>query len=91
MKGQLAQGTDFSPVLSANPGQDSLIRRLLLCEPSFRELCEDYLTVLDLIEAFDPDAAPGQKGAFEEYVRLGAELELDIKRALLRSSQKSGS
>ena len=91
MNGRLAQGPDFSRVLSAHPDHATLIRRLLLCDPSFRELCEDYLTVLDMIAGFGPGAALQKGGAFEEYVRLGAELELDIARALQRSPQWSGS
>lgn len=82
--------SDFSRVLSAHPDKAALVRTMLLKDPSFRDMCEDYLTVLDIIAAFDLDAAPGQKGALEEYDRLGIELECEIARALSRSTEKSG-
>lgn len=90
MQRRWTQGPDFSRILTAHPDQAATIRRLLLCDPAFRELCEDYLTVLDMIANFDPRAAPDGGDLPEEYVRLGVELERDIARALLRSTPRPG-
>jgi uncharacterized protein YdcH (DUF465 family) len=84
MPGRPTQATDFSRVIDRHPEQAALVRRLLLSDPSFRDLCEDYQLLLDMIADF---AANATSVTPREYTVLSQELELDIARALLRSGE----
>ena len=78
---------DFSRVIARYPEQTALIRRLLLREPSFRQVCEDFLFLLDTLAGFESRTKPLSAAEQEDYSRLRTELELEITRRLLSSDE----
>lgn len=74
----------FEPVIALHPNEAADVRRLLLSSPAFREICEDYLLVREMIADLETQAAPGIEKARSEYFQLASDLELDIARALRR-------
>jgi hypothetical protein len=70
--------------MAMHPHEAASIRRLLLSSPEFREICEDYLLLREMIADLDAQASPDIENARGEYVQLAADLELDIERALAR-------
>ena len=77
---------DFERIIERHPSQASLIRKSLLSNPDFRQLCEDYLLLLEMIAELEAKPSGELFEVRKEYATLSAELELDISRALLRLS-----
>jgi hypothetical protein len=77
-------GRNFELVMAMHPHAVARIGRLLLSSPTFREICEDYLLLREMIADLDAQASPDIENRRIEYVLLAAELELDIERALAR-------
>lgn len=87
MRSPRTQKADFSCVIDRYPEHAVLIRRLLLSDLSFRELCQDYQLLRDIITDFHASATSGMPDVPQEYATLRMELELDIVRSLQRSSE----
>ncbi len=77
---------DFGLIIKRYPRKSALVRRLLLQDPDFRQLCEDYLTVMQMIVDVDSKTSAGSRDSRTEYANLASALELDISRALLQFS-----
>jgi hypothetical protein len=56
----------------------------LLSSPTFREICEDYLLVRQMIADLDVRASPDIENARIDYLQLAADLELEIERMLAK-------
>lgn len=76
----LTSVSSFTPVLDLYPGHAARIWRLLLSSPSFRDLCEDYLLLLEMMADLQASGLPDHEPALDEYRRLGCDLERDIAR-----------
>ena len=86
-----SQGSfDFSAVLRRFPEQSNLVRRRILEDLAFRELCEDYaLARLTLDHLNDVPTAAKQADRIAEYVGIVEELEVEISEALTSASSDS--
>lgn len=71
---------DFRRVVARYPAQGALVRRLLLSDLTFRNVCEDYLLLLDTIVEIEKQAAP--RADHDDCARLRAELESDMATLL---------
>ena len=76
----LTSVSSFSPIYDRYPDHAALIRRLLLSKPSFRDLCEDYLLLLDMMSDLQGSGLAVRDAALDEYRRLKLDLERDIAR-----------
>ena len=54
METRRARQVPFEVVIERHPEQASLIRRLLVANTDFRQLCEDYLLVREMIVELEP-------------------------------------
>jgi hypothetical protein len=75
---------DVGRIIERHPRQAALVRQLILRNPDFRQLCEDYLLLTEMIAQADTGASEDSRETRKEYADLGAALELDISRALQR-------
>jgi hypothetical protein len=75
-------GQSFEAVIALHPQAAGDVRQLLLSNPTFREVCEDYLLVRQMIADLDAQSSPDIETARKEYLQLAADLALDIERAL---------
>ena len=76
---------DFSRLFAMYPEKAALVRRLLLSDPTFRHVCEDYLLLLDTIIEIDRQTVP--RAGQDDCARLRTELELDIATLLLKAAE----
>lgn len=77
-------GRSFEPVIALHPLAAAEVRQLLLSSPTFREICEDYLLVRQMIADLDVRASPDIENARIDYLQLAADLELEIERMLAK-------
>ncbi len=74
----------FECVIELHPERADLIRRLLMANSGFRQLCEDYRLVTEMISGTDAIPSKPSREIHSEYVRLRHDLETDIAIALER-------
>ncbi len=78
------QPSRFECVINLHPRQATLIRRLLVSNGGFRELCDDYVLLCEMTAELDAGIATGHPEVRAEYARLATELEQEIARALAK-------
>ena len=71
---------DLDKVVERFPGYGALIRRLMLQDKTFRELCEDYLAACSSLAWFQ--SAEEARPEVAEFALLIQELEEEISNAL---------
>lgn len=79
-----ARQSPFEVVIERHPEQAGLIRRLLVAKSEFRQLCEDYLLLREMIAELEARTSTDQHEMRSEYAQLSTELEHDIAQALSR-------
>jgi hypothetical protein len=71
---------DLIRVVERFPGYGALIRRLVLQDKAFRELCEDYLAACSSLAWFE--ASTESRPEVAEFTLLIQQLEEEISNAL---------
>jgi hypothetical protein len=79
---------DFTRLIVRFPDHSDQIRALLLRDPTFRQLCEEYLLLLFTMTGFETRLPPVPHAHRQDYVQLCAELEVEIRRFLHRSADR---
>jgi uncharacterized protein YdcH (DUF465 family) len=74
----------FECVIALHPAKADLIRRLLMANSDFRQLCDDYRQVTDTIAQLDAIPETTSREIHSDYVRLRHDLAADITSALER-------
>jgi hypothetical protein len=69
-------------VLARFPEHWPVIRRLLLANAAFAELCADYETCLEHLHSLSPATAPDFESEVAEYRETARELEQEIGRVV---------
>jgi hypothetical protein len=78
----------FECVIDLHADKADLIRRLLVANSDFRQLCDDYRLVIEMIAEIDAAPTKALPDIHSEYLRLRNELETDIAHALERLASK---
>jgi len=70
------------PILLLYPDDISSIKRLLVSETNFAEICDDYCLIVDEIRKYEETNNNKSDPTFSELNRLRADLECEIKNWL---------
>jgi len=81
---------DLSALLQRFPEHSTLLRRRVLEDVVFRELCEDYALARLTLDALNgAQTAAGQAERIAEYIGIVEELELEISESLMSARSSS--